>query len=211
MPSPPPGEHCVSFGKSARLSLSLSPLTSVLARRLGIRPPLPSHSEVQGVALWWKHISRNKRPVTLNLSHPEGQEILMKLVDTAAGLAAAKHCHGLAVTAAMDEMVFLEPVFVNDLVTIKAMVNDAGRTSMEVGVRVEADNFISGRHVHTSSAYLVYVALDEEGKPRPVPPVLLETDEQNRRQREAKLRREARLGRKRAIMEARAIRGETTG
>jgi acyl-CoA hydrolase len=71
---------------------------------------------------------------------------------------------------------------------------------------VEADNFISRRHVHTSSAYLVYVALDQEGKPRPVPPVVPQTEEERRRQREAKLRRQARLVRKQAIMDARAER-----
>jgi acyl-CoA hydrolase len=103
----------------------------------------------------------------------------------------------------MDEMVFLEPVYVNDLVTVKAMVNDTGRTSMEVGVRVEAESVGGQRRVHTSSAYLVYVALDEQGKPRPVPPVTAESEEERQRQREAKLRREARLARKAAILEAR--------
>src|SRR5687767_8073196 len=102
---------------------------------------------------------------------------IMKLVDTAAGLAAAKHCEGLAVTAAMDEMSFLEPVYLGDVVTVKAMVNEAWRTSMEVGVRVEAENVVTGRKVHTSSAYLVFVALDEHGRPRAVPPVLARNDE----------------------------------
>src|SRR5947207_14328328 len=111
---------------------------------------------------------------------------IMKLVDTAAGLVAARHCRGLAVTAAMDEMVFLEPVFVGDLVTVKATVNDTGTTSMEVGVRVEAENVVTGRCVHTSSAYLVFVALDADGKPRPVPPVEPRTDVERQRQREAK-------------------------
>src|SRR5438128_7243108 len=124
---------------------------------------------------------------------------IMKLCDTASGLAAMKHCGGPVVTAAMDEMTFLEPVYVGDVVTVKAMVNDSGRTSMEVGVRVEAENVATGRCVHTSSAYLVYVALDREGKPRPVPPVIVEDEDQRRRQVEAKLRREARLARKRAI------------
>lgn len=132
---------------------------------------------------------------------------IMKLVDTAAGLAAAKHCGGLAVTAAMDEMSFLEPVFVGDVLTVKATVNVAWSTSMEVGVRVEAENVRSGRHVHTSSAYLVFVALDEHGRPRPVPPVLAETDEERQRQKEAVLRRETRLSRKRAIEQARALEG----
>lgn len=133
---------------------------------------------------------------------------IMKMVDTAAGLAAAKHSGGLAVTAAMDEMAFLEPVYVGDVVTVKAMVNEAFTTSMEVGVRVEAETIRTGRRVHTSSAYLVFVALDDQGKPRPVPPLLAENEEQRQRQREAKLRREARLSRKAAIEEARRAKGE---
>ncbi len=128
---------------------------------------------------------------------------IMKLVDTTGGLAAVKHCGGPVVTVAMDEMSFLEPVFVGDLVTVKAMVNDTGRTSMEVGVRVEAENVVTGRRVHTSSAHLVFVALDRTGRPRPVPPVVAEDDDQRRRQVEAKVRREARLARKRAIDMAR--------
>lgn len=133
---------------------------------------------------------------------------VMKLCDTAGGLAAMKHCGGPVVTAVMDEMNFLEPIFVGELVIVKAMVNDTGRTSLEVGVRVEAENLRTGRRVHTSSAYLVYVALDRDGKPRPVPPVVAEDDEQQQRQREAKLRRENRLARKEAILQARAAKGE---
>jgi acyl-CoA hydrolase len=158
-------------------------------------PRAPSDSEVVLVQLM-TILDAN------NVGNVHGGSI-MKLVDTAAGLSAARHCGGLAVTAAMDEMSFLEPVYVNDLVTIKAMVNDAGHTSMEVGVRVEAENPASGRKVHTSSAYLVYVALDAEGKPRPVPPVEPRTEEERRRQVEAKLRRENRLARAAAIREAR--------
>jgi uncharacterized protein (TIGR00369 family) len=133
---------------------------------------------------------------------------VMKLIDTAAGLAAAKHAGGSVVTVAMDEMSFIEPVFVGDVVTVRAMVNDVGRTSLEVGVRVEAENVVTGRQVHSSSAYLVYVALDAGGRPRPVPPVVAEDEEQRQRQREAKLRREARLARKEAIMAARRSKGE---
>jgi uncharacterized protein (TIGR00369 family) len=134
---------------------------------------------------------------------------IMRLVDDAGGLAAMRHCGGPVVTAAMDEMTFLEPVYVGEVVTVKAMVNDSGRTSMEVGVRVEAENVTTGRRVHTSSAYLVYVALDRDGKPRPVPSVVAETEEQQQRQREAKLRRQARLARKEAILQARARKGES--
>ncbi len=141
------------------------------------------------------------------LGNVHGGEV-MKMVDTAGGLAAMKHCGGPVVTVSMDEMTFMEPVFVGDLVTVKAMVNDTGRTSLEVGVRVEAENFRTGRRVHTSSAYLVYVALDEEGRPRPVPPVLPQSDKERQRQREAKLRREARLARKQAILAARRAKGE---
>jgi acyl-CoA hydrolase len=129
---------------------------------------------------------------------------VMKMVDTAAGLAAAKHCAGLAVTAAMDEMSFLEPVYVGDVLTVKAMVNEAFGTSMEVGARVEAENVRTGRWVHTSSAYLVFVSVDDHGNPRRVPPLLTETEQQRRRQHEAGLRRQARLARKRAIEAARA-------
>ena len=133
---------------------------------------------------------------------------IMKLVDTTAGLAAMKHVGGPVVTVAMDEMSFIEPVFVGDVVTVRAMVNDAGRTSLEVGVRVEAENVVTGHRVHTSSAYLVYVGLDADGRPRPVPPVVAQDEEQRQRQREAKLRRQARLARKQTILEARRSKGE---
>jgi len=129
---------------------------------------------------------------------------IMKLVDNAAGLAAAKHAGGLAVTAVMDEMSFLQPVYLGDLVTLKASVNEAFTTSMEVGVRVESESLTTGRVTHTSSAYLVFVAVDEHGQPRKVPPLLAETDEERQRQREAALRRQARLERKEAIERARS-------
>ena len=133
---------------------------------------------------------------------------VMKLVDTAGGLAAIKHSGGTVVTVAMDEMSFMEPVRLGDVVTVRAMVNDVGTTSMEVGVRVEAENPLTGACVHSSSAYLVYVALDGAGKPRPVPPLHPETTDERRRQSEAKLRRAARLARKEAIRTARAAKGE---
>ena len=133
---------------------------------------------------------------------------VMRLVDTAGGLAAIKHSSGPVVTVAMDEMSFMEPVRVGDVVTVKAMVNDVGTTSMEVGVRVEAENPVTGACVHSSSAYLVYVALDDSGTPRPVPPLAPESPDEHRRQAEAKLRRRARLARKEAIRAARAAKGE---
>jgi acyl-CoA hydrolase len=90
-------------------------------------------------------------------------------------------------------------VHVGNVVFVHASVNDVGRTSLEVGVRVEAEDLVSGRRTHTSSAYLVFVALDERGQPRPVPGVLPETDKERRRQAEAKIRRDHRLARAEAI------------
>jgi acyl-CoA hydrolase len=128
---------------------------------------------------------------------------IMKLVDTAAGLAAIKHAGGMCVTVSLDEMSFLAAVHVGDVVTVKASVNDVGTTSLEVGVRVEAENYVTHERVHTSSAYLVFVALDDRGRPRPVPSVIPETEGEVRRQREAKLRREVRLAHTQAIAEGR--------
>jgi acyl-CoA hydrolase len=123
----------------------------------------------------------------------------MKLVDTAAGIAAIKHAGGMCVTVSMDEMSFLHPVHLGDLLHVRAAVNDVGTTSLEIGVRVEVEDVLTGDRLHTSSAYLVFVALDDDGKPRPVPPLVAETEVQRRRQREAKLRRQTRLAHREAI------------
>ena len=130
--------------------------------------------------------------------------VIMRLVDTAAALAAIRHAGGLAVTVSLDEMTFLEPVHIGDVVTLRACVNDVGTTSMECGVRVEAESPISGRRVHAASAYLVFVAIDDEGRPRPVPPLVAQTETEQRRQREAKLRRQTRMAHKDALKAARA-------
>jgi acyl-CoA hydrolase len=103
----------------------------------------------------------------------------------------------------MDEMSFLAPVRIGDMVTVRASVNAVGETSLEVGVRVESENVVTGERTHTSSAYLVFVALDEKGKPRPVPPIVAENAAQERRAREARIRRETRLAHKAAIREHR--------
>jgi uncharacterized protein (TIGR00369 family) len=128
---------------------------------------------------------------------------IMKLVDAAAGIAAVKHCGSRVVTAAMDEMSFIEPVFLGEILTLRAQVNDVGSTSMEVGVRVEAENARTGEKRHVSSAYLVFVALDKQGQPRPVVPLTPETEEEKRRMEEAKIRRQHRLARKEAILQRR--------
>jgi acyl-CoA hydrolase len=126
------------------------------------------------------------------MGNVHGGEI-MKLFDTAAGIAASRHAGGPVVTASLDEMSFLHPVHVGDVVLVHASVNDVGRTSLEVGVRVEAEEILSGRRTHTSSAYLVFVALDERGQPRPVPRLLAETDIDRHRQAEAIRRRRDQL------------------
>ena len=130
--------------------------------------------------------------------------VVMRLVDTAAGLAAMRHACGLAVTVTIDEMTFLDPVRIGDLLVLRASVNDVGTTSMECGVRVEAHDVVTGTTRHVNTAYLVFVAVDDEGTPRPVPPLVAETEEEGRRQREAKLRRTARLAHKEAVRAARA-------
>ncbi|MFD7614331.1 acyl-CoA thioesterase [Streptomyces sp. NPDC059828] len=130
--------------------------------------------------------------------------VIMKLVDDAAGAVAGRHSGGAAVTASMDEMVFLEPVRVGDLVHVKAQVNWTGRSSMEVGVRVLAERWNeSDPATHVGSAYLVFAAVDEDGKPRTVPPVMPETERDERRYQEAQIRRTHRLARRRAIKELR--------
>jgi acyl-CoA hydrolase len=93
----------------------------------------------------------------------------------------------------MDRMTFVQPVLVGQLVTVRATVNAAWRTSMEVGVRVESENVQSGRRVHTSTAYLTMVAIDDEARPAPVPPIECETEDEHRREREAQVRRQNRL------------------
>jgi uncharacterized protein (TIGR00369 family) len=121
---------------------------------------------------------------------------IMRLADTAAGTAASRHCKRRVVTATMDDMSFLSPVNVGDMLTVTATVNDAYRTSMEVGVRIEVETIPAGEIRHVASAHLVFVALDENGRPTEVPPVLATTDEERVRQSRARARREERLRRR---------------
>jgi acyl-CoA hydrolase len=118
---------------------------------------------------------------------------IMKLSDEVAGIAAIRHSGQRVVTAGMDRMTFVQPVLVGQLVTVRATVNAAWRTSMEVGVRVESENVRSGERMHTSTAYLTMVAIDDGGRPAPVPPIECETEDERRREREAQVRRENRL------------------
>lgn len=118
--------------------------------------------------------------------------VIMKLIDDAGGAVAYRHARSNVVTVSIDRLSFHHPVFIGDLVTFKASINSAGRTSMEVGVRVEAENLITGEVRHTASAYLTYVALDEDLKPKAIAPLIFESEEQERRCRQALARREIR-------------------
>ena|SRR5947209_3702834 len=129
---------------------------------------------------------------------------IMKLCDEVAGIAAIRHCGRRVVTAGMDRMTFLEAVFVGQLVTFTASVNAAWRTSMEVGVRVEAENVLERRTLHTSTAYLTMVALGDDGRPAAVPPLAPATPDEQRREKEAQLRRDNRLAEREAIVSGRS-------
>jgi acyl-CoA hydrolase len=133
---------------------------------------------------------------------------IMKLADEAAGLAAIKHSRTRVTTAGVDRMAFLVPVFVGELVTFKAMVNAAWRTSMEMGVRVEAENPLTGEVRHTNSAYFTFVALDDERRPTPVPVAAAATPTEQRRMREAELRRTNRLAERAEMLARRSEDGD---
>ncbi len=123
---------------------------------------------------------------------------VMHLMDMCAAMAAMRHCRKVVVTASVDHLSFHHPVKVGEFMILKASVNYADRTSMEVGVRIEAEHPLTGEKRHTSSAYLTFVALDEEGRPTPVPKVVPATEDERRRCEAARKRREQRLRRIRA-------------
>jgi acyl-CoA hydrolase len=137
--------------------------------------------------------SKSMLPSDANPSgNVHGGEI-MRLIDECGGAAAARHARERVVTARVDELSFVAPVYVGNLVTARASVNDVGTKSMEVGVRVEAEDMLTGKVVHVSSAYLVFVAIGVDGKTIPIPPLVAETAEEKRRMAAAKLRRERRM------------------
>lgn len=145
--------------------------------------------------------ARESRVEMLELMYPNDANPLgsimggrvMHFIDVAAAIAATRHARRPAVTASVDRIDFHAPVRVGDLLVLKASVNYAGRTSMEVGVRVEVEDRRSGSRRHTSSAYLTFVALSDTGEPMPVPELLLETEADRRRHRDAERRRAVRL------------------
>lgn len=125
---------------------------------------------------------------------------VMKLCDEVAAIAGLRHCGRRVVTAGMDRMAFIHPVHVGELLRCKAAVNAVWRTSMEVGVRVESENPATGEVKHTSTAYLTMVALDDDGKPIKVPPLSVEGATEERRQRDAEVRRRNRLAERDEIL-----------
>jgi uncharacterized protein (TIGR00369 family) len=119
--------------------------------------------------------------------------VIMRLVDEAGAIVAYRHARSNIVTASVDRIDFLHPVYIGDVVTFKASLNLVGRASMEVEVHVASENPLTGEIQHTASAFLTYAALDENGRPTQVPPLILDTEEGKRRNSEAQARREARL------------------
>jgi len=172
-----PGGRWARSSGDARIRAVQSPKPVAASRTIFSRTMLPSDANPFG--------------------NVHGGEVV-KLMDECAGAAAARHARSRVVTARIDELSFTAPVYVGDLVTARASVNEVGRTSMEVGVRVEAENTLTGKIVHVASAYLVFVAIGEDGRPASIPPVIAETDEDRRRMAAAKERRAIRLRRPRS-------------
>jgi acyl-CoA hydrolase len=133
--------------------------------------------------------------------------VVMKLCDEVAGLAAVRHSHRRVVTAAADRMTFLLPIHIGELVTLNASVNAAWRSSMEVGVRVDAEDPRTGEVRHTNTAYLTMVAVDDEGTPVTVPALRATSPDERRREAESQLRRENRLAEREQILERRRAEG----
>jgi acyl-CoA hydrolase len=119
--------------------------------------------------------------------------VILAMMDTASAVSAIRHARGVCVTASVDRVDFREPIHLGDLVIMKCSVNYVGRTSMEVGVRVEAEDLQTGNRRHTNSCYLTFVAIDRNGKPIEVPRLVPETEDEIRRYEAAKARRQRRL------------------
>ncbi len=150
-----------------------------------LKPKRPSDSAVR--------LAQVMQPEDANPAGNVHGGTIMKLVDNAAYVVAVRHSRKNCVTLSIDSFKFHYPVYIGDLLILKASVNYVGRTSMEIGVRIEAEHLFSGSVRHTASAYLTFVALGEDGKPTQVPKLIPETEEEKRRFEEAKRRRELRL------------------
>ena len=138
-------------------------------------------------------IAKNMMPMDANVAGNVFGGTILRLIDEVASIVAFKHARSNVVTASIDRVDFLAPVFIGDLLRLIASINYVHRTSMEIGVRVEAENPLTGQVRHTGTCYLTCVALDRNGRPFAVPPLVPETDEEKRRWTEAQMRRETRL------------------
>jgi len=147
------------------------------------KPPRLSHTTIAELMM----------PHMANLLGNVHGGVLLGMMDRVAAVSAIRHAQRTCVTVSVDRVHFREPIHVGELVTMYASVNYAHRTSMEIGIRVESENVLTGRRRHTNSCYLTYVAIDESGKPVPVPPVNPETDEERSRYRAAEARRDQRI------------------
>jgi acyl-CoA hydrolase len=138
-------------------------------------------------------VARPMQPPDANAQGNVHGGVILRMMDEAAGIAVARHTHSRAVTAAIDSFSFLHPVQIGDFVSVLASINWAGRSSLEVGVRVEAENLRTGTVTHTGTGRLIFVSIDEQGRPAPVPPLLPETEDDRRRMAEAEERQKARV------------------
>jgi len=159
----------------------------------------PDHSNLPGrpVSASRTTIAQLMQPEHANTHGNVHGGWIMKLVDEAGVLACMRHAQTRVVTVAVDQMTFRHPIRIGDLVILTAEVSYVGHTSMEAEVHVDAENPLTGEKIHTNTAYVVYVALDEAENPSSVPPLILETEEQRQRFEEAKSRQEYRLHQKR--------------
>ncbi|MGW8266877.1 MAG: acyl-CoA thioesterase [Longimicrobiales bacterium] len=149
-----------------------------------LKPRSPKHSEALVSELMMPHQVNNHGNVFGG--------VVLSMVDRAAAVAAMRHSGKPCVTVSIDRVDFKEPIFTGELVTCMARVNYVGRTSMEIGVKVEAENLLSGEKRHTNTCFLTFVAIDSDHRPVPVPPLKLETDADQKRFREGQRRREVR-------------------
>jgi uncharacterized protein (TIGR00369 family) len=140
-------------------------------------------------------ISQVMLPTDANVHGNVHGGVIMKLVDDAGAIVATRHSRSVVVTVAVDSMTFLSPIYVGNLVTLTAALTYVGRTSMEVEVLVEAEDPLTGNRTHTNTAYIVYVALDADGHPHEVPPLIAESEDERQRISRGRERQRARLSR----------------
>ena len=162
-----------------------------------LNTPPPDPAEPRPVRISQVTFADLAEPQSQNVAGTLFGGVLLGFIDRAAAFSAMKHAGRPVVTKSFDDVEFNQPIYIGELVVAKASVNFTGTTSMEIGVKVYAQNPITGEERHTNTCYATFVALDENGRPAPVPPVLPETDEEKRRFEAGRARREERLARRR--------------